>query len=533
MRLGASVAVFALFASLAFAAPEVLIVQRLVQSEGSFNVPVGQMLAKELDEEGRVMPILWSMTDPIFRAYIDDGKLPGFVENPDDKTIRDYAGRLKVAYVLIVEAVATNDQVVPQAHLFLGTRSRPIWSMIREESRGQPRLVVVEDGKVDEEKTQQIREKYASVIGDGTLNTMTVLVNGTPDWESTGITLARTWTRILAEGPFRDLEPLRRTFNPDPDPGLTFAGTGAPSKAPDSALAMDQARMLAADGNTDGAILVLRDAIDADPFNADCRIKFAELLIVRGHAETAALACERGAKVTDKPGTLWALAADAWIQAGKPEQALNAANEAQARGVSSAELLQTLGDIWLVRTDHAKALKFYNDSIEKVASPRAYLGRALAKAMAGDTEGCIQDLELAQGEKPLPLELYQRCMGVLDQEIAAIAEQLRTIPMGVRIANGPDVLPQATALQSQASALVEFIVRLRVPERHAESHKTRDLAYKLLAQSAVEVLVYARTKNEDASLEAAISLGEALKLVPRINETFAFERKYGQKTSTD
>jgi tetratricopeptide (TPR) repeat protein len=371
------------------------------------------------------------------------------------------------------------------------------------------------------------------VIGDGTMNTMTVLVNGTPGWESTGITLARTWTRILAEGPFRDLEPLRRTFNPDPDPGLTFAGTGGPTKAPDTALAMEQARIMEADGNTDGAILVLRDAIDADPFNADCRLKFAELLIVRGHPAVAAAECERGARVTEKPGTLWALAADAWIQAGEPDKALNAANEAQARGVSSPELLQTLGDIWLVRADPAKAQKFYNDAIEKAPSPRAFLGRALTKAIAGDTEGCIQDLEKAQGEKALPLELYHRCMGVLDGLIGGIAEQLRTIPMGVRVANGPDMLPQATALQSQASALVEFIVRIQVPERHAESHKTRDLAYKLLAQSAVEVLVYTRTKNEDSSLEAAISLGEALKLVPRINETFAFEKKYGQKTSTD
>ena len=521
---------FALIAlsALSQAAPEVLIVQRLSTTENAFNVPLGQKLVEELDVEGRVAPILWSMTDPVFRAYVDEGLLPGFVENPDDKTVRDYAAKLRVAYVLIVQAVAENGQVVPAANLYAGSRPRPIWSMVREENRGQPRLVVIEDGKVDEEKTQAIREKYASVIGDGFINTMTVLINGEPDWENTAATLARTWTRILAEGPFRDLEPQRRTFAPDPDPGLTFASTNAIIKAPETELALERARLLAADGKTDEAIIVLRDAIDADPLSAVSRLRMAELLIVRGQPALAAAECERGAKTTDRPGALWSLAADAWILAGDSDRALNAANEAQARGVSSPELLQSLGDIWLLKSDAEKALRFYDEAIAKQASQRAHLGRAIARAIAGDTESCIKDLELAQGDKPLPLDLYQRAMGILDGQIAPIVEQLKSIPMGVRVQDGPDMVPAANALQSKTASIVELMVRIRVPERHLESHRARDLAYKLLSQSSVEVLVFARTKEEDASLEAAISLGEALKAVSRIAELFEFERKHGQ-----
>ena len=62
------------------------------------NIIVGQYLAEELDVEGRVTPILWSMTDVVFRQAIADDVLPVFVENPDDKTIRDYARRLRVDY---------------------------------------------------------------------------------------------------------------------------------------------------------------------------------------------------------------------------------------------------------------------------------------------------------------------------------------------------------------------------------------------------------------------------------------------------
>ncbi|MCH9020951.1 MAG: hypothetical protein IIA73_11380, partial [Proteobacteria bacterium] len=90
------------------------------EEQGDYNVAVGQYLSEEMDLEGRVTPILWSMTDFAFRSYIDDGTLPRFVENPDDKTIREYAGRLRASYVLVVEAVARDPLVYPPARLYRG-----------------------------------------------------------------------------------------------------------------------------------------------------------------------------------------------------------------------------------------------------------------------------------------------------------------------------------------------------------------------------------------------------------------------------
>jgi tetratricopeptide (TPR) repeat protein len=528
-RLGlVAVALSVLAAPAAFAAPEVLVVQRLSNRDGDFNVPVGQRLVEELDVEGRVSPILWSMLDPVFRAYIDDGKLPGYVENPDEKTIRDYASRLKVAYVLIVEAVAHESQVVPQASLYRGAGSRPIWSMVRTQDRGRPRLVVIEDGKVDEEKTKAIREKYANFMEDGSLATMTVLVNGQPDWESMAHSLARTWTRILAEGPFSQLEPQHRTFAPPVDPGLGFGGGNpTPNTAPEAERALELARVLAADGHLDQAILLLRDAVDAAPFTAACRLEMARLMLLRGHAGLAAAECERGAALANEPGELWALAADAWVQAGEPEKALNAANEARARGVTSPELLQTLGDVWLLKDEVAKAIQHYDEAIALKPSARAHLGRSLARAIGGDQKGSIEDLGKAQGDDAIPIGLYQQAMGVLDREFLQIADRLKFVPQGVRIQGGADMVPSAETLQKRASAIVEILVRLRVPARHKQSHEGRDLAYKLLAQCAIEVLAFAKSKDEDAAMEAAISLGEALKLLPRIEETFRLEQKYG------
>lgn len=518
------------FSTFAFSAPEVLVVQRLSKTEGDFNVPVAMKLAEALDLEGRVSPIHWSMLDPVFRAYIDDGKLPGFVENPDDKTIRDYAGRLRVAYVLVVEAVARNGQVLPQATLYAGSGSRVIWSMVRQDNRGRPRLVVTTNGRVDEDKTKEIREKYADLMEDGTMTTMTVLVNGQPDWESTSDTLARTWTRILAEGPFKDLEPRLRTFPVEPERGLGFdPGTTVIDNGPEVAKALEQARILTADGHTDEAIIVLREAIDTAPFVANVRIRYAELLLLKGHARIAALETERAANMTDNSKQMWATAADAWVQAGEADKALNACNEALARGAATEDLTLIFGDLWMLKGEIDKAVESYDAALAVQSSQRGHLGRAVARVILGDAGGAVEDLEAAQGREPLPLEAYCRTMDQLDAEVERVIALLRNLSQAIRMEGGPDMVPTATAIQRRMAALTEFMVRIRVPLRHNESHEGRDLAYKLLAQSSVEAVTFAKTKSMDADMEFTLSLGEALKLLPRVRETFRIERTYGSK----
>ena len=228
-----------------------------------------------------------------------------------------------------------------------------------------------------------------------------------------------------------------------------------------------------------------------------------------------------------------ALAADAWVQADEPAKALNAANEALARGAASFELLRTLADASLLNDDVEKALQYYDQALAMQPDARALFGRSLARAIAGDLDGSAQDLEKAQGDQAVPVDRYQRAMDVLAFEFDQISEKLKTIPMAVRMQGGPDMVPSAESMVKRTRALVDFLVRLRVPPRHKESHEGRDLAYKLLAQSSVEVLEFARSKNEDSAMEAAISLGEARKLVPKIGEAFRIERKYGQGTTTN
>lgn len=376
-RLTAISLVFLALASVASAVadtPTCLIVQRLAKDSDYANLSVGQFVAEELDVEGRVTPILWSMTDPAFRKAIDDGVIPNFAENPDDAMIRDYARKLRVNYVLVVEAFVLDGNVFPQAQLYRGAGSRPMWAMVKQDDRGQPKLVVTTDGKIDVEQTSALRAQHANALSGNNVSTFIVMRNGQPDWDSTARSLASTWKSLLGTGPFKKLQPLRRQFDPKPEPGQGFGeGPGTEiDAAPEVQEALMRARQLDSDGFPDKAIIVLRDSIDANPFVASTRLLLSQLLMRRGLAKLAAQEAERAAKITDGSAELWAQAAEAWVQAGDAEKAHLAANESLARGNEDLSLTLTVADIWLLKSDATSSLKNY----DLVIASQPEIGRA-------------------------------------------------------------------------------------------------------------------------------------------------------------
>lgn len=516
--------------ALCFSKPEVLIVQRLSKVKGANNVLIGLKLSEHIDLEGRVTPILWSTTDPVFRAYLEEKTLPEYVANPDDPTIEEFASRLRVAYVLLVEAVESGGVVRPQATLYDGGMRRVLWSMVRESKKGASRLVVSKDGVIDEEATTALREKYADILADGTMASMTVTINGKPDLESTADTLARTWTQMLAEGPFRQLEPQRRIFSPEPGPSLVFKGPpiqqAAPSLAVDDAITRAQA--LAKEDRGAAAIIILRDAIDSAPFDVRPRVELIELLNEGGMFKQAASEAMRTASLTKESGPLWTMAADAWIRAGFWDQAHDCANEAMARGQDDPTLTLVLAEVALNSGQLESALENYDKSISRDPSPRALFGRCIARATLGDINASIQDLERAQRSSAIDLDGYRKAMELVSRAMDPIADSLRRVPQDVRVGQQDKGQNEATKILSRVSALVEVLVRLKVPESHKLSHATRDLAYKLLKQSSVYALDFAKTGSEDAATESAISLGQALKLALQFKEQFEIECRYGK-----
>lgn len=522
--------------SLIHAAPRVLVVQRAILTEGVENVPVSQKFVAELDNDGRVAPIQWSMTDPVVRDAIEKRVLTEFTTDPDDKTLRDIARKLDVEYVLVVSVTSKGDSVFPRATLFDPSLRRRIWTLEDDKKIGeQPKPVVTKDGKVDKEETQALREKYAESLKNGMPSATVVMVNGEVDMNATVATMARTWNAMLAEGPFKKYEPRKKTISPEPGPAQTFtggAGVGADANTSVEE-ALEQAKELDRIGQPDRALLVLRKCIDTAPLDPQPRTMEVDLLLKQGQYALAAEKAMVALHMSEDKSELWIKAADAYVRLGDLDRALDCANQGVARGNMGFLAMQVMAEVWMFRGDSEKSLGYYDQAIAKEQSPRAYAGRALARALSGDVEGCVRDVEAAQASGPIAPDVYQRTMETVGLAIPQFAEALRQVPRLARTNKSEPTLRLAERTNSQLSAVVELLVRIRPPQAHKLSHQTRDLAYKLLKQSSVEALAFVKNGTEDSAMESAISLGEALKLAPTIEEQYRIEKKYPQGLKTD
>src|SRR5690606_30680307 len=127
------------------------------------------------------------------RLSAEEGLIPRFKENPSDKEISDTAQKLRVKYVLTVQAYRYNGILFPRAYLYEVGRNRPVWEFGPE--------------------------------NQGNVSSFVVNVNGQPDWIATSRSLANTWATQLNLEPFKDLARRDPTFNNVTGPGI---GTTVP-----------------------------------------------------------------------------------------------------------------------------------------------------------------------------------------------------------------------------------------------------------------------------------------------------------------
>ncbi|MEZ5162484.1 MAG: hypothetical protein R2688_01790 [Fimbriimonadaceae bacterium] len=52
------------------------------------NLDLDSYVASALDDEGRVEPVVWSMTDPGVSGFVDNGAIPQELLTPKEETIR-------------------------------------------------------------------------------------------------------------------------------------------------------------------------------------------------------------------------------------------------------------------------------------------------------------------------------------------------------------------------------------------------------------------------------------------------------------
>ncbi|HJP83196.1 MAG TPA: hypothetical protein VJ835_06780, partial [Fimbriimonadaceae bacterium] len=343
-----------LLAGMANAISGVLIIQEKMPDDrlGDPNVAIANTMAEQLERAGVFAPVVWSYTDPIFRAATTDGLIKNPPEVPTIDQAQDAAKKLKVEYIIFVRAYQFGNSVMGRIQLFKG--GKLIWKdpakgteLIDPSQKPTPIDGVDKNGKptkiYPKPETIKTEDRPMSVMGPNGLNL-----------EDSALSLARTWTEYIKAGPMKGQAVQPKIQTPDPLPGTR---TEVPVEAiiPKVKPAVDNKQLLAdldamvRSGQSTSAILMLRDAVDAEPLDVERRIALVRTLLLVGQPELAAKEARRAAELLPERVELRAMAARAWMQAGREDEAMGDLNEAVARDPNSVETRMLLGEVNLMK----------------------------------------------------------------------------------------------------------------------------------------------------------------------------------------
>lgn len=473
------------------AVPKVLLYQLRVKEakEGvDLNVAITDTLAQEIDQAGKLTPICWGITDPVFRAAAVDGKFASLGELPDVPN-RDQA--LAVAHVLdadfVLECESRMDSGQVRATVKLLKSGREVWK-----------------------STESIK----------------VAIGGKPiDKIASAQSVARTLILRLNTEYFRTAQTEAKLPTADPTPGQTPVEVPvAPAPRVDDTKWRTDYQALLSDGKTAQAVLVLRDAIDANPLDAERRRALIRVLSMMDPI-AAAEEARRAVAVAPDSVELRVEAARAWLKAGRESEARIDLNEAVARVPESPETLALLAELSVRQGDAVRGLELCDKTLKLGPNPEILLMRALCRSLLGGTDGVKQDFAALEKAAPtwsseLAMDHYRMATSVLDAQFDQMANDCRSLTQ--RIAVRPKD-KEAADLLEQMSTLAEardaFLNRITVPEIARVGNARRLLALKLMRQTLGD-LEAAVSGTPDSVADARIDLGEAIRQMKSAREAW-------------
>lgn len=517
-----ALSVFALAHAASWAAPDCLIVQLrddLVEGKDP-NFALTSFVADQLDKDGRVRPVVWSLTDPVFRQWTNRDVFGDFDPNPDQAKALETSRKLGVRYVLVVRGNRDGQDMFAVAELFNNGRS--VWRFGPRKPNKRQDIVIQTDGRYDERATKAFQSKMPDLLKAG--GTFTVYQGGVPDQVETARSVASTWAALLGDGPLKDLPSKPRLTDPNSNQGSPIepADVQGPVEAgADNVIAL--VKELIAQDKHQKALILLREACDRQPFDVETRRLMVETMISLGMAQEAADAAQAATRLTPQDPGVWLTAAQAWVAASDADKAEQNMAEAKARGCEPGLLLETEGDLALLKGDTKTALVKF----KSLESGNATVRRAIAHALSGDAQACIAALKV-RGEEPLNENQYRATIHFVERALLGVSDSAKAILPTIRLHPGaPETLSDARNLANLTQSLSELLAHVKPPKIHSDSHEARKLAHILLAQAAMEALDFAERNDPDTGEESAATFAQAFMLFPGVKEKFSLERKYG------
>jgi tetratricopeptide (TPR) repeat protein len=469
----------------ALAAPGLLIVQAKFSSKDKrfmpgLNTDIATYISHEFDENGRLVPVVYSKTDPIFQAAITSGRLKDVPDVPTPREVFNTARTLGAEYILVVEPTGAGKSVKAKVRLYLD--GREIWK---------------------DEQEMSVSTQESVNPGD------------------TAKSLARTFVLRLNAQPFHTLPDRPKTAPPVLQPGQTPVVTVTPpAKAAKPEISNADLKKKVDDlilaNKPDSAILLMRDAVDAAPLDLDRRMALIDLL-ANTNPTAAAEEANRAAILMPEKIDLRLRAARAWIKAGNPDEAQKELNEAVARDPNGPSTRLLLAELSLEQLQPGKAIAHLDEAIKQQDSSQARFLRALCRSLLGGVDG--MQIDLAQADKLEPVKSdsetmrrYSLAADITDRTLTQDGSDVRS--MLTKIV----VKPKDQGLKDQfeqtlrlIQARIELLTLIPVPPAAKPANDRRILALKLMAQSLSDIENYSKSPDEDTIADATFNLGESLK----------------------
>jgi len=456
-----------------------------------FPFDLSVYLAGELEATGRMRPIVWSNTDPIFRLAVEDGLIKNPAEFPTLKEVQAFAAKLKLPYIAFVAAERQADMLV--GYLQLAKRDKVVF-----------------------ENRQQIGAQIGNQF----------------DNEGSARSVCRTWIELLAQGELKGLGIATKAVTPDPSPGALTRTDPLPVTPPkrvvDNAQLLKEASDLVKRGAIAECVILLRDAVDAEPLDAQRRTVFVTMLLRAGQADLAGLEARRAIGLLPDNVSLRALAARAWLAAGKADEAQVDLNEAIARDPDNAETRLLLAETSMT-SGNFKAAKGHLDKVlEKAPTSDAYFKRALVATLEGNATDAAQFLSKVEpnGSVMDLASRYELAMTMVDGAAKLESGNAVSLFQRAMVKRADPATGEALAdLTAKFEAFLTLTEKLTAPVVNQPSHERRLLALKLMRQCLGDVAAFLKSGDEDVLTDARINLGEASRSLTLAKEMFAEERK--------
>jgi len=513
-----------------FAAPQVLIVKiapagKYADGDPSDNLI--QFLAQEFDDEGRVLPIAWGISDPYFRAAVDDKILVNPPDKPDLEEAQRVASKLKADYLLVVSVCQSDLSLYAVATLY--RRGKEIW---RDPDKNA--VTLQEATQKNREIAEQIarkRKQHAPEEPDIPEGREIKITLTGRDNDNELHSLARTWITLIGDGPLKSLPSRPRVQTQKIDPGqkpLIAPDPPPVHKVDNQQLLADVTKLLSTKHYAE-AIGMLRDAVDTEPMDVERRRALVLALLQGGDPLVAAQEARRAAAVLPDQAELHTLAARAFVRAGKPDEAASELNEAVARDPNAIETRMLIGELDLAKKQYADAGSQFDFVVSKSPFPEAFFDRAIVRTINADSAGANEDLGAAR-DHSLATDVgsvsnrYTLAFSTLQDAFADLGPRLRTDLQKMRVRpNDTDVAADIEEASKHISAYIAFLEPLPAPAAHKASLERTLLALKLLAQSVSDMEDYQKAQSEETFSDATINLGEGLKNLNQAKAAYAQE----------